>query len=153
MVYMNQDVKIAGAATAGAVAGAVQTALLREFADNTMAKGFLKNTSATPPLLMKQLQGFGSPSALAGIIGGAVSLILGLASMLKSMVTRNMAIGAALVGYGSTALFTGVLSGAFPTTAWQAATSADPNNPVGAASVQRNIIPNTGVYRPEVLQA
>ena len=153
MVYINQDVKIAGAATAGAVVGSVQTALLREYADNAMAKAFLKNTSATPPLLMKQLQGFGSPSALAGIIGGGIALAVGLASVLKGMVTRSMSVGAALMGYGSTALFTGILSGAFPTTAWQAATAADPNNPVGAASVQRHLVSKLGAFRPETLQA
>ena len=144
MVYFSNDVKVAGAATVGATIGAVQTILLRQYGDISMANGFLKNTSGTPPLLMKQLKGFGSPSALAGIVGGIVGLALGLGIMLKGMVSRSVTVGAALVGYGSAALFTGILSGVFPTTAWSAATSADPNNPVGAASVRRNVVVSNG---------
>ena len=144
MVYFSNDVKVAGAATVGATIGAVQTILLRQYGDISMANGFLKNTSGTPPLLMKQLKGFGSPSALAGIVGGIVGLALGLGIMLKGMVSRSVTLGAALVGYGSTALFTGILSGVFPTTAWSAATSADPSNPVGAASVRRNVVVSNG---------
>ena len=144
MVYFSNDVKVAGAATVGATIGAVQTILLRQYGDISMANGFLKNTSGTPPLLMKQLKGFGSPSALAGIVGGIVGLALGLGIMLKGMVSRSVTVGAALVGYGSAALFTGILSGVFPTTAWSAATSADPNNPIGAASVRRNVVVSNG---------
>ena len=144
MVYFSNDVKVAGAATVGATIGAVQTILLRQYGDISMANGFLKNTSGTPPLLMKQLKGFGSPSALVGIFGGIVGLALGLGIMLKGMVSRSVTLGAALVGYGSAALFTGILSGVFPTTAWSAATSADPNNPVGAASVRRNVVVSNG---------
>ncbi|MCL5732875.1 MAG: hypothetical protein M1285_05705, partial [Candidatus Thermoplasmatota archaeon] len=144
MVYFSNDVKVAGAATVGATIGAVQTILLRQYGDISMANGFLKNTSGTPPLLMKQLKGFGSPSALAGIVGGIVGLALGLGIMLKGMVSRSVTLGAALVGYGSTALFTGILSGVFPTTAWSAATTADPNNPIGAASVRRNVVVTNG---------
>jgi hypothetical protein len=144
MVYFSNDVKVAGAATVGATIGAVQTILLRQYGDISMANGFLKNTSGTPPLLMKQLKGFGSPSALAGIVGGIVGLALGLGIMLKGMVSRSVTLGAALVGYGSTALFTGILSGVFPTTAWSAATSADPNNPIGSPSVRRNVTVSNG---------
>lgn len=144
MVYFSNDVKVAGAATVGATIGAVQTILLRQYGDISMANGFLKNTSGTPPLLMKQLKGFGSPSALVGIFGGIVGLALGLGIMLKGMVSRSITLGAALVGYGSTALFTGILSGVFPTTAWSAATSADPNNPIGSPSVRRNVTVSNG---------
>ena len=144
MVYFGNDVKVAGAATIGATIGAVQTILLRQYGDISMANGFLKNTSGTPPLLMKQLKGFGSPSALVGIFGGIVGLALGLGIMLKGMVSRSVTLGAALVGYGSTALFTGILSGVFPTTAWSAATSADPNNPIGSPSVRRNVTVSNG---------
>jgi hypothetical protein len=156
MVYFTNDMRVSGAATAGATIGAVQTVLLRQFADNSMATGFLKNTSGSPPLLMKQLKGFGSLSALVGIAGGIVGLVVGLSVMLKGMISRSVTLGAALLGYGSTALFTGILSGVFPTTAWQAATSADPNNPIGAASVRRNIqISNgqSGIARAPTLEA
>jgi len=138
MAYITNDAKTALAASAGAVLGAVQTELLRQYVDISLANGFLKNTSGSPPLLMKQLKGFGSASALAGIAGGIVGLAIGLGIMLKGMILRSVTLGAALVGYGSTALFTGLLSGAFPTTAWSAATSADPRNPVGASSIRRN---------------
>ena len=136
-MYMNTETKIAGAAAAGGAIGAAQTALLREFLDNDLAKTFLKNTSSSPPLLMKQLSGFGSPSALVGLVGGAVGLAIGLASLIKGRITRSLTVSAVLVGYGTTALLTGVLSGFFPTTAWAAATSADPNNPIGAANIHR----------------
>ena len=144
MVYFNNDAKTTLAASAGATIGAVQTILLRQYVDNSMANSFLKNTSGTPPLLMKQLKGFGSVSALVGIAGGIVGLALGLGILLKGMVSRSVTVGAALVGYGSTALFTGILSGVFPTTAWSSATLADPNNPVGAASVRRNVTISNG---------
>ncbi len=144
MVYFTNDAKTAVAASAGATIGAIQTILLRQYADNSMANAFLKNTSGSPPLLMKQLKGFGSLSALAGIAGGIIGLAIGLGIMLKGMVTRSVTVGAALVGYGSAALFTGILSGVFPTTAWSAATAADPNNPVGAASVRRNVVVSNG---------
>ena len=146
-MYFNNDVKTAGAATGGAVAGALQTILLRQYVDDALASGFLKNTSNSPPVLMKQLKGFGSVSALAGIGGGIVGLALGLASMLKGMMTRSVTVGAALVGYGSTALLTGILSGVFPTSPWSAAITADPNNPVGAPSVQRKLASSSGIQR------
>lgn len=145
--YMNQDAKLSVAASGGAVIGAVQTALLREFADNSMAQAFLKNTSGSPPLLMKQLKGFGSLSALAGIAGGIIGLVVGLGILMKGMMRGSATVGAVLVGYGSTALFTGILSGVYPTTAWQAATAADPNNPVGAPNVRRNVSVSNGIQR------
>lgn len=144
MVYLNNDAKTTLAASAGATIGAIQTVLLREYVDTSMANSFLKNTSGTPPLLMKQLKGFGSASALVGIAGGIIGLAVGLGILLKGMVSRSVTVGAALVGYGSTALFTGILSGVFPTTAWSSATLADPNNPVGAASVRRNVTISNG---------
>ncbi len=144
-MYFNDDAKIAGMTAAGAVIGAVQTTLLRQFADIPMAQAFLKNTTGTPPILMKQLKGFGSLSALIGIFGGISGLALGLAILLKGAITRSTSIGAVLVGYGSTALFTGLLSGLYPATAWSAAVSVDPNNPVGAASVRR--IQPSGISR------
>jgi hypothetical protein len=136
-LYVSHEAKIAGAATAGAVIGAVQTALLRQFVDIPMAENFLQNTSATPPVLMKQLKGFGSISSLAGIGAGIVGLALGLAILLKGAISRSVTVGSALIGYGSTALFTGLLSGLYPTAAWNAAVSADPNQPIGTASVKR----------------
>ncbi len=150
-MYFNNDTKTIGLSAAGAVIGAVQTSLLRQFADIPMATAFMKNTSGTPPILMKQLKGFGSLSALAGIAGGIVGLAVGLAVVLKGAITRSMEVGAVLVGYGSTALFTGLLSGLYPTTAWTAAISVDPNNPVGAINVRRYSAPvASGISRASV---
>jgi hypothetical protein len=146
MIY-NPDMEIVGATTAGASVGALQTFLLRQFVDNKMAESFFKNTSSTPPLLMKQLKGFGSASALAGIIGGVVGLTVGLAALLKGKLIRSRVVAGALVGYGTTALITGALSGAMPTPAWTNAVAADPNNPVtkGSARRQQVVITSNGV--------
>jgi hypothetical protein len=147
-MYFNNDLKVAGAATGGAVVGALQTILLRQYVDDAMATNFLKNTSGSPPFLMKQLKGFGSPSALFGMLFGAVGLFSGLAVMLKGMITRSTTVGAGLLGYGSTALITGALSGVFPTSPWQAAVSTDPNNPIGAPSISRKTaISQSGIQR------
>lgn len=137
MGFGKSDMNIAVGAAAGGLVGAVQTVLLRQFADIPMATAFLKNTSGSPPLLMKQLKGFGSVSALAGMIGGAVGLIIGLAGMLKGKIIRSRGGAAALTAYGLTALTSGLLSGAFPATAWSAGIAADPNNPVAAPSIVR----------------
>ena len=133
---------------AGATAGALQTFLLREFVDNSLAKNFLSNTSSTPPFLMKELKGFGSPSALVGIIGGAVGLIVGLAATLKGKFIRDAGLAAGILGYGVTALLTGALSGAFPTPAWSAGVAADPNNPIGVPSIQRSS--SNGIVRKAI---
>ena len=43
------DMMVAGGAIGGATVGALQTVLLREFVDNSMAKAFLTNTSGSTP--------------------------------------------------------------------------------------------------------
>lgn len=133
--------KVAWGGIVGGLVGSIQTALLREYADNSMATGFLKNTSGTPPFLMKQLKGFGSPSAFIGIVAGAVALVVGLAGMLKRKIIHHDGLAAGLTGYGVTALTTGLISGALPTPQWQAATAADPNNPINIPAVQRTASP------------
>lgn len=147
MGFGRSDMSIAVGATAGGLVGAVQTILLRQFADIPLATAFLKNTAGTPPVLMKQLKGFGSPSALAGIIGGAVGLVIGLAGMLKGKIVRNRGAAAALTSYGVVALTSGLMSGAFPATAWSAGIAADPNNPVAAPSIVRGAN-NVQMIRP-----
>ena len=81
----------------GAAAGAAQTILLKKYLD------------ATPPAFFTTfsfLGGFGKPSALIGILGGAAGLIAGL------FLIRDQRIQNVLVGYGGSALATGILSGA-----------------------------------------
>jgi|YelNatPaOPRAMG01_1025707.scaffolds.fasta_scaffold05413_14 hypothetical protein len=140
--FGRMEVSVASSAAAGGLVGAVQTILLRQYADIPMATSFLKNTSGTPPLLMKQMKGFGSASALAGIIGGAVGLVVGLAGMLKGKLLRSKIGASFAVSYGITALSTGLLSGAFPATAWSAATAADPSNPVALPAITRSVSSN-----------
>lgn len=158
--YYSQGMDEAVYPAGGALVGALQTFLLRELVDNSMAKKFLSNTSSTPPLLMKQLKGFGSPSALFGIAGGFVGLALGLASLLKGAVIKSVKVGGALFGYGLTALITGALSGVYPTPAWQAGIQVDPNNPIGVSNVKRNVVisgstppPAPQVTRTRILSA
>ena len=110
----------------GALAGGVQTPLLRQYADNPMAVKYLANPSGTPPVLMEQLKGFGSLSALAGIGLGIGGLAGGY---LAGKHVRQEGVSEALYAYGATSLGGGIASGAFPTTQWAAATAADPPAP------------------------
>ncbi|MEM3862281.1 MAG: hypothetical protein QW203_07365 [Thermoplasmatales archaeon] len=124
---------IIGSIFLGSAIGAIQTPLLREYADTPMAKNYLANPSSSPPFLKKQLKGFGSPSAVIGIATGVVAGGIGVYGAMRGRIIRNDAINAGLIGYGSAALFGGILSGAFPTQAWQNAVAADPANPVVSA--------------------
>ena len=107
----------------GAAIGTAQTPLLRNYVDDKLATAFVANPSATPPLLMKQLKGFGSASALVGIGAGAAALAGSLYTMKKG---ASPGISEGLLAYGATALTGGVISGALPTTAWSAGIAADP---------------------------
>ena len=124
----------------GALAGGVQTPLLREYADNPMAVKFLANPSGTPPVLMKQLKGFGSLSALVGIGAGVGGLAAGYITD-KHGKGRYMGVSEALYAYGAASLGGGIVSGALPTSQWTAAIAADPARPgfvrpiIGGATV------------------
>ncbi|MEM3861754.1 MAG: hypothetical protein QW203_04660 [Thermoplasmatales archaeon] len=125
---------IIGSIFLGSAIGAIQTPLLREYADTPMAKNYLANPSSTsPPFLKTQLKGFGSPSAVIGIATGVVAGGIGIYGAMRGRIIRSDAINAGLIGYGSAALFGGILSGAFPTQAWANAVAADPANPVVSA--------------------
>ncbi|MCY0875892.1 MAG: hypothetical protein OWT28_06445 [Firmicutes bacterium] len=133
----NSDAGFAGATIGGSLLGAVQTILLRQYADIPMAKKFMSNTSSSAPFLMKQLKGFGSPSAVIGISAGAIASIIGIFALVKGKMLKNKSAAGAVAGYGILALSTGLLSGAFPTTEWGAALAVDPNNPIGVPAVER----------------
>ena len=155
---MNSDVGFAGATIAGGLLGAVQTILLRQFVDIPMAKSFLKDTSNAPPLLMKQLKGFGSASALVGIIAGAVASVIGIMGIVKGKFLKDKSVAGAVAGYGVLALSTGLLSGAFPANEWRAAMVVDPSNPIGQPAIQRvarNEISRTPerTFKPSTLEA
>lgn len=90
--------------TAGLGVGTAQTFILREYVDKTYG--------VIPGLGM--LKGFGTYSALGGIISGGVATGLGLVSVLTGKITRNETIQLGLIGYGIPALSGGILSGLFP---------------------------------------
>ncbi len=87
----------------GTSIGAVQTPLLREYVD-----------TATP--LISGIGAFGRPSALIGIISGLITLTAGLYGSTKKNGTQRMNDSAVLglIGHGTVALETGVLSGLLP---------------------------------------
>lgn len=126
------DLTEGAAGAVGAALGVSQTMLLREFVDNDLANTFITGASsgATPPLLMKQFKGFGSASALAGIIGGGVATIVGGYSAYSGRWIRGRATRTGILGYGGGALASGIISGALPTPAWKNGIAVDPSNPV-----------------------
>lgn len=87
----------AGIAVGGAIAGA-QTLLLREYVDKP--KG----------ILIPRLGGFGTASALGGIILGIGTIAYGSYRVTKG----GNAIAAGLLGYGFPALVGGIISGLHP---------------------------------------
>ncbi|MGC9123784.1 MAG: hypothetical protein ACP5IB_06950 [Thermoplasmata archaeon] len=121
-------------ATLGSAIGPVQTFMLREYVDTPQANDFLSGKTTTKPLLVKQLKGFGTASALAGIIGGIVGLGLGLYSAKTGKILRTFNEQIAALTYGASALTSGIMSGIYPTTAMQNLIARDPDNPIYAAT-------------------
>lgn len=87
----------------GAGVGALQTPLLRQYLDPKY------------PALVPQLGKFGTPSALAGIVGGGIALAAALYANSKRKLTDIKI--SALETYGTVALVGGVLSGFYPAVA------------------------------------
>lgn len=141
--------KIIAAATIGSVAGPTQVFLLRELVDSPMALAYLKAKAAgqspTPPFLMGQLKGFGSPSVIISITTGAIAEILGVIGALRYKPFRSDAVNIGLMSYGTSVLSSAVLAGIFPQQNWSAAVAVDPGNPIGAGSrVSRGQLNVTG---------
>lgn len=90
--------------TAGSGVGIAQTFILREYVDKT--HGLIPG--------LEGLKGFGTYSAIGGIISGGVTTALGLISVLTGKITRNEMIQMGLIGYGIPALSGAILSGLFP---------------------------------------
>ncbi|GAI55353.1 unnamed protein product [marine sediment metagenome] len=84
--------------------GIVQTWILREYVD--------KEYGLIPGL--EGLGGFGTYSAIGGILSGGITTGLGLISILTKKITKNETIQLGLIGYGIPALSGGILSGLFP---------------------------------------
>jgi hypothetical protein len=81
----------------GAGAGVAQTVLLKKFVDGT--------PPAWLPSMPAALGSFGKPSALAGIAGGIIGVIVGL------YVPLDPKLKSIAVAYGGSALVSGLLSG------------------------------------------
>lgn len=97
--------KSIGVAIGLAAVGSSQTYILREYVDKTYGK--------IPGL--EGLGGFGTYSAMGGIISGGITTALGLVSVLwKGKITTNETVQLGLLGYGIPALSSGVMSGLFP---------------------------------------
>ena len=90
--------------TAGSGVGLTQTFILREYVD--------KEYGLIPGL--EGLGGFGTYSAIGGIVSGGITTALGLVSVLTKKITRNETIQIGLISYGIPALSGGILSGIFP---------------------------------------
>jgi len=84
--------------------GSAQTYILREYVDKVHGK--------IPGL--EGLGGFGTYSAMGGIIAGGITTVAGLVSFLTKKITKNVNIQMGLIGYGIPALSGGILSGVFP---------------------------------------
>lgn len=87
----------------GAAAGALQTPLLRQYLDPKY------------PALIPQLGKFGTPSAVAGIVGGSIALAAALYANSKRKLSDIQV--SALETYGAVALVGGVMSGVYPAVA------------------------------------
>jgi|GEM_PF-1989039 len=120
----------------GAALGPAQTIFLREYVDTPMANDFLNGKTTSYPFI-KPLQGFGTPSALAGIVGGVIGLGLGYMGAKKGKVIKTFNGQLALITYGASALTSGLLSGIYPTAAAASAIAKDPSNPIFSASSTR----------------
>lgn len=96
--------KTAAIVVASVGTGSAQTFILREYVDKTY--GLIPG--------LEGLKGFGTYSAMGGIISGGITTGLGLVSILTGKITRNESIQTGLIGYGIPALSGGILSGLFP---------------------------------------
>lgn len=124
-------------ATLGSAMGPIQTFMLREYVDTPQANNFLNGKTTTKPLLVKQLKGFGTASALGGIIGGVVGLGLGLYAAKSGKILRTFNEQIAALTYGASALTSGIMSGIYPTAAMQNLIAQDPSNPIYTATSSR----------------
>lgn len=123
--------------TAGAGAGIAQTFILREYVD--------KEHGLIPGL--DGLGGFGTYSAMGGIISGGITTGLGLVSVLTGKITTNETIQLGLIGYGIPALSGGILSGLFPHPAVPGLTLRAPARPARPPAAQVTLRP-TGQVAP-----
>lgn len=98
--------KVVAAGVFGAGVGALQTPLIRQFVDKKY-----------PLTNIPSLKGFGTPSALIGIVGGTLGLAVGAVGMSKGKDGRQRLADVYVepaIDYGIAALVTGIFSGLYP---------------------------------------
>lgn len=128
--------KIIASEIIGGVAGTAFVLGMREGITKPMAESYLKAKAAgqtvSPPFLMKQAGGFGSPSFVIGMIGGGTALGVGLAGAYKDVPLRGAAVNSGLITFGASAITASIFDGVFPSNEWGAAVAVDPSNPTVA---------------------
>lgn len=99
------DTKVTVAGAIGAGVGALQTPVLRQFVDKKY-----------PLTNIPSLKGFGTPSALFGLIGGGVGLTVGAVGLSKKDGRQRLKdeYVEPAIDYGITAIVGGILSGLYP---------------------------------------
>ena len=100
------ETKVVAAGAIGAGAGALQTPLIREFVDRKY-----------PTTNIPALKGFGTPSALIGLISGGLGLSVGAIGMSKGKDGRPRLADVYVepaIDYGIVALVGGIFSGLYP---------------------------------------
>jgi hypothetical protein len=98
--------KVVAAGAIGAGVGALQTPILREYVDRKY-----------PTTNIPSLKGFGTPSALIGMIGGGLGLAVGAIGMSKGKDGRQRLADVYVepaIDYGVVALISGIFSGLYP---------------------------------------
>lgn len=148
------DTKVTVAGAIGAGVGALQTPVFREFVDKKY-----------PTINIPALKGFGTPSALSGMIGGGAGLAVGAIGMSKGKDGRQRLSDiyvAPAIDYGIVALISGILSGLYP-----AVTEADcvakggywyngachKNPPTGTVSMENRPMVQQAYTPPGVMQS
>lgn len=148
------ETKVMAAGAIGAGLGVVQTGLLREYVDKKY-----------PLTNIESLKGFGTPSALAGIGLGTLSLIVGAYGASKGKDGRQKLADIYVepaIDYGATAFVSGIFSGWKPAvTEADCAAAATPTvptyfyngichktPPTGVTSMQGAPQVQTAAYRP-----
>ena len=133
-VLIVMEKKTIAVMTAGSGVGLTQTFILREYVD--------KEYGLIPGL--EGLGGFGTYSAIGGIVSGGITTALGLVSVLTKKITRNETIQIGLISYGIPALSGGILSGIFPHPAIELRLKPPARAPAGLGNIKLKYVGNPG---------
>jgi hypothetical protein len=136
MAYMSYgnpyhtDNKLIGYTITGGIVGLSAGLILREVVDPAVANPFLSGATSTPPMGVKTLGNFGSPSFLGSAIGGAIALGLGIEGATSGRIIKSRDATGFALGAGSTLAANAVYSAVMPNTAWANLVAKDPSNPI-----------------------